>query len=660
MKSGGGKRFLLIVPVLFFLASGVITSNAGPYYLGDNSDPDYPYLFNALNLLRLTSPMHTDHPGTTLQEFGAAVIFAKWSLASLGGHVPSLDEAVLSDPEAYLHAINLALKLLLTGVVILCACRIYSLSGSLAAAAVFEAAIWFHAQLAVAQTRVSPEHLLAAAACAFFLPFIPVLFGSGRAFAAQHPRTAYLAGTLFAFGAITKVTFLPLGALMLLLAGWRQMARFWVAFAGGTLVFTLPILRWLPRVGEWLFSILLHRASYGTGSVGLPTAEAFAGGLRLIYSTEPFLFVVPAYFLLLAACSVRLTMLKQALRFLLAASAAILLEIAVTAKHPAAQYIVPVLLLPALAAALLIATYVELKPRGLAAALILVLGGVILVCGMARSALAVSRWTETRNSYREEVRKIMLESRRGDCVTAGFYRSSLPVYALEFGNIWAGGAYTTLLQSLFPKALTFDIFSGHFSFFGREVPAGEIQQRLDAGECLLAEGNPQFGGLARLSESVKVTVVMAGSSESLYRLSSKGLRLELVPKLEVPAGAIVIEAEKFSAGVVVADTEGYGRGIGVITSAKYPAYAAYDIPVERAGQYQLWIRYASADSRPLKFIFNGAVTAGAACARPTGGFTPEYQLWTKAGAIEAKTGVNTLRLESSGPFPHIDKLALLP
>ncbi|HEY4932724.1 MAG TPA: hypothetical protein VII95_06915, partial [Terriglobales bacterium] len=550
-------RYLLIIPALLFVLSSVLTSKAGPYYLVYNSDPDYAYLFNALDILEFTEPRLMEHPGTTLQELGAAVIFVTWSIRSVAGHTQSLEEAVLADPEAFLHAINLALNLLVCAAVFICARSIYSHSRSLLAALGFEAAIWLFPQVLIAQTRVSPEPLLVAVACAFFIPFVPLLFGGERSDYTARPWTAYTSGALFAFGVVTKVTFLPLGAFSLLLAGWRQISRFWLAFCCGFLILTLPIFTLLPTAGNWLLSILLHRGFYGTGAKGLPTPDAFSAGLQMIYHTEPYLFVALSYFLFLSISGRFLLPssydVKPASRFLLLGGVVIVIQVLITAAHPAIQvglydirYIVPVLVVPAFAVAILIDVSLNVRPRHWPAALIVGIGGVLLALGLVRSALTVDEWVATRNAYREEVRNIALAGPK-DCLRMGFYPSSLPSFALEFGNAWSGGVHAPILQSLYPRTLLFG--SGHFSSFGREVPDSEIQRRLESGACILAEGNVvQFGGLPELSEKVVATPVFNGAHESLFRLASKGLPTPPAVGASASSGATSITVNS-SAGV---------------------------------------------------------------------------------------------------------------
>ena len=125
--------------------------------------------------------------------------------------------------------------------------------------------------------------------------------------------------------------------------------------------------------------------------------------------------------------------------------------------------------------------------------------------------------------------------------------------------------------------------------------------------------------------------------------------------------ARVIEAEDFTRGNVLKDTTGYGQGIGVIyNKGELPNVAEYDVPVETAGIFQLEIRYAAAAARGVQLSINGDLLKSDAAGRVTGSWNPDTQTWEIVGLFPLKTGINTIRLERAQPFPHIDKLLLVP
>ena len=123
--------------------------------------------------------------------------------------------------------------------------------------------------------------------------------------------------------------------------------------------------------------------------------------------------------------------------------------------------------------------------------------------------------------------------------------------------------------------------------------------------------------------------------------------------------AIVVEAENFQTGNVKKATTGYGEGIGVIyNKGTLPNIAEYEIEVPKAGRYQLEIRYAAAQSRPVELSINGELVKKDAASAVTGSWYPKSQEWKVEGFYALKQGKNRVRLESKIPFPHIDKLLI--
>ncbi|WP_394796005.1 DUF1553 domain-containing protein [Armatimonas sp.] len=132
------------------------------------------------------------------------------------------------------------------------------------------------------------------------------------------------------------------------------------------------------------------------------------------------------------------------------------------------------------------------------------------------------------------------------------------------------------------------------------------------------------------------------------------------PNGAVPAGALIREAEDFTRGNVNKDKGGFGKEIGVLVNAeKYPNRTEYEISVPTAGPYQLDLRYASGDPRPVRVYVNGTLVASNAAGKVTGGFYPQHQQWFAEGVFPLKAGANTLKLERDSYFPHLDKLLLI-
>lgn len=132
------------------------------------------------------------------------------------------------------------------------------------------------------------------------------------------------------------------------------------------------------------------------------------------------------------------------------------------------------------------------------------------------------------------------------------------------------------------------------------------------------------------------------------------------PDGQVPSEAKVLEAEAFASGNVHKDTGGFGKGIGVLVNGNvYPNRVTYEVTVPAAGSYQIDLRYASGDPRPVRVYADDALVLSSAARQVTGGFFPEHQKWHAEGIVNLKAGKNTLRLERDSYFPHIDKLLIV-
>jgi len=131
------------------------------------------------------------------------------------------------------------------------------------------------------------------------------------------------------------------------------------------------------------------------------------------------------------------------------------------------------------------------------------------------------------------------------------------------------------------------------------------------------------------------------------------------PLAESSPSATLLEAEAYTSGNVKIDRDGYGQGIGVVYNAgELPNFCQYELDLPE-GFYQLELRYAAAESRPVEVWFDGLPLSRAAAAEVTGSWYPDSQRWFAVAVLPVSAGRHTLRLVRDGPFPHLDKLALV-
>src|SRR5262249_28817588 len=105
------------------------------------------------------------------------------------------------------------------------------------------------------------------------------------------------------------------------------------------------------------------------------------------------------------------------------------------------------------------------------------------------------------------------------------------------------------------------------------------------------------------------------------------------------AGAVLLEAENYTRGNVKKDFTVYGEKIGVIYNAgPLPNIAEYDVTLAKAGTYQLELRFAAAESRPVDVEINGKVVKSGAAAAVTGTWYPDSQKWSAEGVFALAAG----------------------
>lgn len=282
----------------------------GPFYVGENSDPEYVYALNALNIIALRSPVHVDHPGTPLQTLLAGAFVLRHAVSCITGDCRSVIEEVVSDPERYLNFGRLILLGILAGTLFHAGRRAYAISGFLSAAVALQGVLFLFPAVVMSLARVTPEPMLMICSILFVLPFFELAFtkaSKGEIDPADANRWAIVAGIAFAAGVASKITFLPLGALVFLFPSWRNWLRLSGAVAVAGFVLLLPISSRLQYFGTWVTSLLTHKGMYGGGEAGMP------GGAQLLVSAKSLLVqetFLPVWVLALLIFSIQLRKIR--------------------------------------------------------------------------------------------------------------------------------------------------------------------------------------------------------------------------------------------------------------------------------------------------------------------------------------------------------------
>lgn len=514
---------LAVIPAGLFLSSIFLHASAGSYYLSGIFDPEYVYLFNALNLLHLHPPTHADHPGTTLQIFGAIIILGKWLLSCAVGPCVSLDDSVLGNPEAYLVTINAILNLFVAGSLVWGGMRILRFSNMVLPAITLQLTMFSFLQIELALTRVSPELLLVLSVLVLILILIPEVFsqpshssGSGMA------RNAILTGGILGFGLATKVTFFPLLGVVFLLQGPRKRLLAVCSCLAAFFAFTLPILASYPSTVVWFGSILVHQGQYGSGMYGFPEFDIVMDNLAILYSGEPFLFISLGFYLL-AIFGIKSLLSRgnaepqiKILNLLWIGCLIIAVQIAITAKHPGLHYMLPAMVFTGLLNAALVFLHKTDHRYALTRA-VLIVG--VLVVGLSLNGVRLAAWAKDAESHHLETKDLLHETKKKDgCWQVGYYRSPLIEYALAFGNDLSGSRYGDVLQRMYPNAMFYNIWSQEFHSFVARIQSRTLVDQINQGRCIVLLGSPFRGPYAIYKSKLVLTPLLVTSNWALYRL----------------------------------------------------------------------------------------------------------------------------------------------
>ncbi|MCB2186216.1 MAG: hypothetical protein KQJ78_07350 [Deltaproteobacteria bacterium] len=469
---------------------------SGPYDLAYKSDPAYPYLFNALNILAGQMPGHTDHPGTPLQMLAGGVVWLTWAVRRLAGQAGDLAAAVLADPETYCLAINFTLTVLAALAWKLLARVIRRESGQPWLGLVAQLAFLGSQTLLLTLTQIRTETLLLSLAPLYAAAWWSLTTGAGREAARPWARALWL-GALAGLAAATKITSAPLWAFFLLLPGWGPRLAAGGAAVGAFVLGTAPIWPQYPRMWTWFTDILTHSGRYGAGAGLLPSLGELAANLGAILRAEPLLPVT----LGLAAAALILTWQREGFRrawqgdgrALALGLVVVGFQILLVMKHYGLRYLVPALLIcpPILALAWRTAApSLARAGANLRARAGLGLAALVLLAGSALWA-----WYDNELSlaqtYQAQQRLEELAQRQG-CRIIPYYVYSGREFALYLGDRYSRFTQDALLARMYPDYREFNAWRGEFTRFGGAVDPGEMRAWLARGEKLCLLGSYDF------------------------------------------------------------------------------------------------------------------------------------------------------------------------
>jgi hypothetical protein len=481
---GAAKRAALLLPLpLLVVGTGLVFIEArGPYWLGTNYDPAYPYLFNSLRLARGEPPVLTEHPGTPVQLIGAVVIRG---LHLLDRTSLRLEGYVLRNPEACIRAVVLALLLLHAGAQTLAGSRVLDATRRVGLAWLVLGTPFLSYQFVYQLVDFKPESLL----CALSALFVACLATALRDTPPSGPRLAVALGVLAGASVATKYTAVALlAAPLVLLSGLRARALAVGAAVASFLVLTVPALPETSRSLRFLWTLASRDGLYGSGAYSHLYWTRFGALAR-----EEAVFFLVVLASLVAAGVTALwggraglgPSRRAALRVLLALLAVDAVQIALLFKQPyQPRYLLPALGLQGLNLALVVGLSCWDEAGKLRRPVAVAMLAAVLGVGAFQAWRTVGHLELLRRAA-----ACQKQARRAaqvpGCTTVYYPRSSAPAMALKVGDIFVEQAFRETFEAIYPRAR----FLWEYRKDGRPRWGNRGTLSSEA-QCLVFQGSP--------------------------------------------------------------------------------------------------------------------------------------------------------------------------
>jgi hypothetical protein len=502
----------LVIPILFLIAVFELTKAKGPQWMPDSFENPYAYLFNSLLVVKGRQPVYTDHPGTTTEVFGGIVLRAS-SLKS----TDELIASTLQNPEKQIRKLHQAL-LFFTALVLwlgpwltAISLRNFVVGLLIQAPSLFYQTLLWYGFFFGSDLMLVPFSIAAICGCTLLVAPKPVpeiheiLFGIRRRSIAHRslhlvriPILAAFTGVVCALGIATKLTFFPLILISLICCRDRKnLLTFVAAFVVGVVVALLPIRSQLARLLTFAFSLGIHSGYYGHGAVGLPQASVYFQSIWDLLQGEPLLAIIPSVTIIAVIVPSFFGKEKKtspgtiSWRTVLLLFGAQLVSFLAIAKHPDLHYLIPLFLTTGFSLVLLFYTFQGPSSSAirrfigwiaLASLLLLGVKDFVVKAPAAYVRLAEQRVDQLRLYKRaKEVTK--------DGVLVEYLFSDTPLFPICFGDDFAGRAFGSLLNKLYPNELFFDVVNGKFETFTGSLEPAVVLRKYDH---LYFLGTPSF------------------------------------------------------------------------------------------------------------------------------------------------------------------------
>jgi hypothetical protein len=226
---------------------------------------------------------HTDHPGTTVQVFAAAVIF----IQHLFNLSHPLYKDVILNPERYLFTCSVILFALFVIANYLTGAYILRRTGSIGTAMLFQLIPLININIVQRVVMLGPESFIIIVS-PFLMAYLYVNLAEDKIERGKQTRNLPIVlGVISAFLIVTKYTCMPVVLLVLfMLKENRQRLKYLVTLVIGAFIFLIPALPKFKIMFTWIWNLLTHDGIYGKGQQRMVDPSQFIQNLKGIFVTD--------------------------------------------------------------------------------------------------------------------------------------------------------------------------------------------------------------------------------------------------------------------------------------------------------------------------------------------------------------------------------------
>ncbi len=471
----------LLIPLLLFITSLQTIQSRNKAWYGGGYDPEYAYLFNALNMARFRLVGHIDHPGTTMQMAGGVVLEGAW-LAEKRGE--NLTQAVLADPEYYIRILNVATAIIASLSLLVLAFIFYRRTRNVWYGLVIQLTPFVSGYLLFnGFTRVTQEVMLMVAAFAMATAALIWLFDPRQK---KSRKYILLFGIISGFGMASKVLFAPLMIIpFILIEPFKSKIKFVFVSLGGFILFTLPIIRLYPNMLYWFYRLFIHSGQYGAGEKAVIDTSKYFGELLNLIKINPVLAIIVGMSMLVLIVFLIKCRLNNDRSFPPTAKlllAVVLAQVAgylLIAKQPKAAYLLPYESVVAVNLVVMLYGFVSLFVGKWLRTIISILGVVVFAILLIPDALSKKRslYQTNKNPLWEQTWQAASSS-LGQTAVIATNPGISPVPALYFGNAYSRSRYADELKQIYPNLYINDYYKGHVvDWSGNVVNFSELYKK---------------------------------------------------------------------------------------------------------------------------------------------------------------------------------------